>query len=200
MKKFFIFAVSVLTISILIGSCSKSSDDTPIEPKNSITYNNKVYYLNNGLLEYYGIIQGTGHNIDLTLISSGLTPVITNGQVDSITGTGSGINFELFSSNATALNVGDYTFDSGSSGSPGTFDYGNAIFNFNTVTGAGTTLDITGGKVTIKSNGSTYELTFDCTAADGKNITGYYKGSLGYYVISDLLRSARINKLHKHKW
>jgi len=68
------------------------------------------------------------------------------------------------------------------------------------VTGGGTTLDITGGKVTIKSNGSTYELTFDCTAADGKNITGYYKGSLGYYVISDLLRSARINNFHKHKW
>ena len=203
MKKLFMTAVSILTICLLIVSCSKDiveTNDTNNQLKNSITYNNKVYYLNNGYLEYYGNIQGTGYNIDLILISSGLTPVITNGQVDSITGTGSGINFELFSSNTTALEVGDYTFDAGSSGSPGTFDYGNAIYNFNTETGAGTSLDITGGKVTVKSNGSTYELTFDCTAADGKSVTGYYKGSLNYYVVSGLLRSAQISKLHKYKW
>jgi hypothetical protein len=165
--------------------------------KNSITYNNTVYYLNDGILENYGNIQGTGYNIDLTLISSGLTPVITNGQVDSITGTGSGINFELFSSNPTALEVGDYTFDATMSGSPGTFDYGNAIFNFNTITQEGTVLDITGGKVTIISKSPVYELSFKCTGADGKSITGYYKGSLNYYVISGILRSGKLKKLHK---
>jgi hypothetical protein len=200
MKKLLELVVSVLAISLLIGSCSKDTVDTNTNEqiKNSITYDGKIYYLNGGFLEYYGIIQGTGYNIDLILITSGLTPVITNGQVDSITGTGSGINFELFSSNSTALEVGDYTFDASSSGSPGTFDFGNAIFNFNTTTGTGATQDINGGKVTIKSNGSIYELSFNCTAADGKSVTGYYKGSLNYYAMAGTLRSGKINK--RYNW
>jgi hypothetical protein len=195
MKKISAKVVGLLTISLIIFTCTKNGDAP--EMKNSITYNNTQFDIDKGILEYFGIIQGTGNNIDLTLISSGLTPIVTNGKLDSITGTGSGINFEIFTTGSTSLDVGDYTFDETGSGSPGTFDYGNAIFNFNTVTQEGTILDITGGKVTIITKSPVYELSFKCTGSDGKSINGYYKGSLNYYVKSGILRSGKLKKLHK---
>lgn len=196
MKNFLFTVIGLLTISLVVSTCTKSGV-TP-EMKNSITYNNAEYDITSGLLEYWGNIQGTGKNIDLTLISSGLIPVVTNGKVDSITGTGSGINFEIFTVDSLSLDVRDYNFDATSSGSPGTFDFGNAIFNFNTVTGSGTSLDLTAGKLTIINKGSVYELSFKCTGADGKSVTGYYKGSLQYYNMIHPTRAALLKK--RHKW
>ncbi len=183
-------------MSFIIFACTKEGDAP--EMKNSITYNNVQYDVSKGLLEYYGNIQGSGQNIDLILLSPGLTPVITNDQVDSITGIGNGIYFEIFTANSSTLDIRDYSFDATHSGSPGTFDDGNAIFNFNTVTGSGTSLDLTAGKLTVISNGPVYELTFKCTGDDGKSITGYYKGSLQYYDMSSSTRSALLKK--RHKW
>jgi len=193
MKKLVVTMIGMLTMILLIVNCKKDV----IAPAGSITYNNTVYDLNSGFLEYYGTIQGTGKNIDLTLISSGLVPVITNNQVDSIKGTGNGINFEIFTTNSTSLDVGDYTFDANKTGTPGTFDYANTILNFNTTTEQGIDLDMNGGKVSIIKNGSEYELTFNCTGVDGKSVTGYYKGSLHYYDNSSLTKSAKIKKHRK---
>jgi hypothetical protein len=197
MKKLFVTVIGVLTISLMIVNCKKSDIVSNNTLKNSITYNNTQYDLNSGFLEYYGNIGGTGLNIDLTLISSGLIPVLTNGLIDSLKGTGNGINFEIFTTTATALDVRDYSFDAGMSGTAGTFDYANTILNFNTLTKQGIDLDINGGTVTIKSNGTQYELTFSCTGVNGKSVTGYYKGSLTYYDRSVGTKSARINKLRK---
>ena len=191
-----IIKISILTFCLLIVSCNKSSV-TPVL-KNSITYNNKEYEVKSGLLEYYGKILGTGNNIDLILISSGLVPVITNGLVDSITGTGNGINFEMFTTGTTALDVGDYNFDANKTGNPGTFAFANTILNFTTSTQQGIDLDMNGGKVTIKQNGSVYEITFNCTGVDEKNITGYFKGSLQYYDNSGIIKSAKVKR--QRKW
>lgn len=197
MKRSFIQAIYVLAICLLFASCKKSSVTPANVLKNAITYNNTEYSLNSGILEYYGKLQGTGLNIDLTIISSGLTPVVVNGAVDSITGTGNGINFEIFTTNATSLDVGDYTYDASKSGAPGTFDFANSILNFNTQTQQGIDLDINAGKVTVIKTGAEYELSFNCTAMDGKSVTGYYKGSLQYYDNSNVVKSARIKKLRK---
>ena len=193
MKNLIVQVFGILTISLLIVNCK--SDVTV--PGNSITYNNTVYGLNSGFLENYGNIHGSGINIDLTLISSGLTPVITNGVVDSIIGTGNGINVELFSSTSTALDLGDYTYDANKTGAAGTFDFANVILNFNTDTEQGINLDINGGKVTVLSNGSEYELTFSLSSADGKSVTGYYKGSLTFYNRSVSMKSGKIKKAWK---
>ncbi len=194
MKNFSIRVIGLLAISLIIFSCSKKSS-LP-EMKNSITYNGTQYDMNKGLLEYFGNIQGSGLNIDLILLSPGLTPVVTNGQVDSIDGTGSGINFEIFTSGPTSLDVRDYTFDATMSGSPGTFDYGNALIDFNTLTQEGITSDIGGGKITVKSNSPVYEISFNCTTKDGKSVTGYYKGSLPYYDMSSPTKAGLLKKRH----
>jgi predicted heme/steroid binding protein len=197
MKKLFIIVIGILICSQLNVSCKKS-----IAPalKNSIAYNNTEYDVNSGLLEFYGkiVATGTGNNIDLILISSGLVPVVVNGVIDSIQGTGNGINFEMFTTGITSLDVGNYTFDANKTGNPGTFDFGNTILNFTTTTQQGIELDINSGTVTIKQNGSVYELTFSCTAMDGKSVTGYFKGSLQYFDNSSIVKSAKIKK--QRKW
>lgn len=196
MKRIIITVICSLTIGLLIFNCKKSiTSVTPL--KNAITYNGTEYDLNTGILEYYGKLQGTGINFDLIFLSSGLVPVTNNGMVDSITGTGNGINFEIFSTGTTALNVGDYTFDASKTGTAGTFDFANTILNFNTVNQQGIDLDMNGGKVTIKQNGSVYELTFNCTGVDGKSVTGYFKGSLQYYNNTGIAKSARLKKHRK---
>jgi len=197
MKKLFIIAISAVTLSLLIVNCNKSTVPPANTFKDSITYNNKVYDVNTGLLEYYGKIKGSGFNIDLTLVSSGLTPVVVNGVVDSIKGTGNGINFEIFTTKSTSLDIGDYNFDASKTGAAGTFDYANTILDFNTVTQKGIDLDIKAGKVTIKQIASEYELNFSCTGVDGKSVTGYYKGSLQYYDNSSIMKSGKIKKLRK---
>ncbi len=196
MKRFSLNLIYLFAVGLVVANCTKEGPAP--EMKNSITHNNTEYDISGGLLEYYGIIKGTGNNIDLILLSSGLTPVVTSGMVDSIVGTGSGINFEIFTTGTTSLDVGDYTYDATESGSPGTFDFGNAIFNFNTVTQEGDMQDMVGGKITIISNSPQYELSFQCTGADGKSVTGYYKGILQYYDMSTPFKSGKIKK--RRKW
>eukprot|EP00825_Cyclidium_porcatum_P017858 TRINITY_DN2051_c0_g1_i1.p3 TRINITY_DN2051_c0_g1~~TRINITY_DN2051_c0_g1_i1.p3 ORF type:complete len:127 (+),score=11.01 TRINITY_DN2051_c0_g1_i1:124-504(+) len=93
----------------------------------------------------------------------------------------------------------DYTFDKDSTGNAGTFDYGNVILNYNTTTKKGTNQDITGGVISVKSAGATYEITFNCTLKNGNGIIGYYKGPLKYYDNTQGVSMAKSAVL-KHKW
>jgi hypothetical protein len=154
MKKLSSVFLAIFIISFLIVRCGKESST----PKNALTYQDQTYNVDQGILENYGKIHGSGNNLDLTLLSSSLVVHETNGLIDSISGTGNGINLEMFTNSTTALAVGDYTFDKDSTGNPGTFDYGNFILNYNTATNQGTIEDISGGVVTVKSAGTTYEL------------------------------------------
>jgi len=178
MKSLFRIVLGFLAITFLGVQCN---DDDSSSEQSSINYNNQTYSLNKGILENYGNIRGTGYNLDLTLLSSGLVVHVTDNMIDSISGTGNGINFELFSTNQSALNVGDYTYYADSKGNPGTFYFGKVILNFNIATETGINLDLTGGIVSVTRSGTEYELTFNCTASDGKAVTGYYRGPLTYY-------------------
>ena len=106
MKKLVQIVLIVLAINFLNVQCNKDNTIT----KNAITYQNQVYNIDKGTLENYGIIHGTGNNLDLTLLSNGFTIHETNGLIDSISGTGNGIYFEMYTTGTTALAVGDYTF------------------------------------------------------------------------------------------
>jgi hypothetical protein len=195
MKKLIQLLLGLAAINILSFQCIK--DNTT--QQNSITYQNQVYNIDKGVLEFYGKIHNTGNNIDLTLLSASLTIVESGGLIDSISGTGNGVNFEMFTTGTTALDVGDYTFDKDSTGNVGTFDYGNVILNYNTATKKGTSQDITAGVISVKSAGATYEITFNCTLKNGNGITGYYKGPLKYY---DNTQGVSMTKsaVLKHKW
>lgn len=195
MKKLFQLLIGLIAISTLSFQCS---DDNATQ-RNAITYQNEVYNIDKGVLEFYGNIRGSGNNIDLTLLSASLTIHETDGLIDSISGTGNGVNFEMFTTGTTALQVGDYTFDTDSTGNSGTFDYGNVILEYNTATNQGTNLDITAGVVSVKSAGAVYEITFNCTLENGNGLTGYYKGPLKYYDNTQGLSMTKSGVL-KDKW
>ncbi len=178
MKKLFTTSLGVLAICLFFIGCKK--DDNKSSASNSFKFDNTEYKLSNGFLENYGKSGTEGYNLDLTLISSEFTIHESNGEVDSLTGTGDVIYFELYGSEPGKLSIKDYTYNE-SSYADGTFDYGFVGMNFNPNTMTGTIHEITAGKVSVKNNGSEYEISFDCTLDTGKNITGYYKGSLKYY-------------------
>ncbi len=196
MKKIFQLLLGLTAINFFLIQCLKDNNTTS---QNSITYQNQVYNIDKGVLENYGKIHNTGNNLDLTLLSSGLVIHETDNLIDSISGTGNGINFEMFTTGSAALSVGDYTFDEDSTGNPGTFDYGNVILNYNTTTNQGINQEITAGVISVKSAGTIYEITFNCTLNNGRGITGYYKGTLKYYDNTPGVSMTKSAFL-KHKW
>jgi len=178
MKNLYKPFIAVLLISLFVAGCKKDKTESQ---KNSFKYDNTEHTLTKGFLENYGKSGIQGYNIDLTLLSSSLAIHESSGAVDSITGTGDGLLIELFTSLPDKLDVKDYIYDATKSGADGTFDDGVVFISFNPSTLIGTFYEITGGKVSVTGNGSEYEITINCTASNGKTITGYYKGNLKYY-------------------
>jgi hypothetical protein len=179
MKNLFKPLVAILLLILFIAGCKKDKKETV---NNQVTYNGTEFILSQGFLENYGkSAADEGNNIDLTLLSSSFTIHEKNGEVDSVSGTGDALYFEIFTSFPDKLDVRDYTFDGTETFAAGTFDYGMIGMGFNMETELGLAFQITGGKVSVTNVGSNYEITINCTVSNGKTITGYYKGPLKYY-------------------
>lgn len=178
MKNLFRPFIAMLLLSLFISGCKKDKNETA---NNQLSYNGTAFNLSQGFLENYGKSGTEGYNVDLSLLSSEFTIHESNGEISSVTGVGNAIYFEIFTSLPGKLDIRDYLYDNMGSGTEGTFDGGMLMLGYNVTTEAGTTVAITGGKVSVTSNGSEYEITFNVTASNGKTITGYYKGALKYY-------------------
>ena len=188
MKNVSNFLIAAFMLSIFFVGCKKD-DDTP---KNQMQYKDVEYDLSQGFLESYGKLgDNTANNYSLILLSSGFTTYEEDGEIDSISGIGHGIVFDLFATRTDKLDIGDYLYVSEGSGNAGTFNYANGVLNYNAQTEEGVEFDIDGGKLTVVQNGDTYELKFDCTTEEGKQITGFYKGSLKYYKVGDNFKSSK---------
>jgi uncharacterized protein YdgA (DUF945 family) len=195
MKNFFKPFIAIFLLSIFIAGCKKDEEATV---KNYFNYNGTEFILSQGFLENYGKSSAEeGNNIDLNLLSSTFTIHEKNGEVDSVSGTGDALYFEIFTSLPDKLDVRDYTYDGTESYAAGTFDIGMIGMGLNWENETGTIFDITGGKVSVTSNGAEYEITINCTASNGKTITGYYKGPLKYYNYNKKKKSAE--RLQKNK-
>lgn len=178
MTKFTKLFIAILLLSLFVSGCKKDEKKTV---KNYFNYNGTEYILTQGFLENYGKYGDQGYNIDLTLLSSDLKINESNGEVDSLSGTGHALIFEIFTSLPNKYDIKDYLYDASESGADGTFDWGMVGMNLDLANETGLTFDITGGKVSVTSNGTEYEITINCTDEKGKTVTGYYKGSLKYY-------------------
>ena len=184
----FLFASLIL----FLGSCKKD-DDNKSSSKNYMQLDDSEYELSKGVLENYGKDEGVdGYNLDLTLLSSGLKIVEEGGEVSDISGTGHSIYFDIYTSTSKKLDLGSYEYDSTGTGELGTFAYGGCIADYNTETKEGVNLELSDGTLTVTKNDGVYEISIDCTAEDGTNVTGYYKGSLKYYNYDDNTKSAKI--------
>ncbi|NQU35114.1 MAG: hypothetical protein HQ521_17955 [Bacteroidetes bacterium] len=174
-----ILLVSIFTVVISFSGCKKK-DETP---KNQMTYNEVEYDLSHGVSENNGIWDGNeGYNFNLILLSSGFTVYEVDGKIDSLSGIGHGILFELYSNNSDKLDDGVYTFEDGPDGKPGTFSYADAVFNWDAQTLEGTEVEATTGNLSVVKAGDEYELSMNLTMKGGKTLTGFYKGILKYYI------------------
>jgi len=179
-------AVSLLlAFTIMLISCKKDSNDAI--PENSVKYEGVEYPLTTGYLEYYGKVSGKqSYNMDLTLVSSGLTIYEVEGEIDSVSGTGNILYFEIFTSDSNALDSRTYIFDPEETHEAGTFDYAIVGLNLNVLTFEGDYFAIVSGSIKISKKGEEYEVSVNCRNGTGKDITGFFKGTLKYFDYGDV--------------
>lgn len=178
MKKLSGLILGILLIVGMLSSGCKKEEETP---KNHMIYDGVEYDLSQGVLDYWGQANEGSYNLDLVLLSSGFTLHEVGGEIDSLSGIGHGIVIELYSSSSTELVAGDYLWNSEGNGQVGTFEYADAVFNWNTQTDDGSDAIANGGQVNVSKNGDEYEIGLDLTMEGGKTLTGYFKGVLKYY-------------------
>jgi len=185
----------ILMTTITFVSCEKDEEEEVTPPvvvlKSHIKYDNTEYPLAAGYLENYGLEDST-YNTDLVLLSSGFTVHESNGEIDSLSGTGDGIIFEMYSSQGDKLDIGDYIYDENETYASKTITYGDLVLNYSIADETGFEASLEDGKVTVISNGAEYELSFEGTDENGKAVSGYYKGTLKYYDYST--KSAKSKK------
>ncbi|MEA3446426.1 MAG: hypothetical protein U9R19_17060 [Bacteroidota bacterium] len=160
---------------LVLSSCNKDDDN---DPKTYLKYDNEELSLKSGYLENYGQDSTwSGFNVDLTLYSTGVTIHEIAGELDSISGFGMLVYFEIYTSNGVGLDSRDFVYDVNETGAIGTFDLGVIANDIEDLTG----FLIEDGVVNVKKDGNNYEITINCTDENGKEISGYYKGELKYY-------------------
>lgn len=187
----------LMAVIVLAPGC-KDDDDDDKTPSNYMNVAGTNYEMSQAILENYGQFSGSGYNFDLVLLSPGFVIHEVNGELDSVSGVGHGISFEIFTATEDFLSSGEYTYDADGTEAPGTFDDGTAVVEFNSTTENGTYYDITGGKLTVEKSGTTYTFSFDGTATNDVKISAYYKGVPIIYDYSDDTKSAKAS--HRIFW
>ncbi len=193
MKSSLKFLAGVLIISLAFAGCKKDKK----APSNFFKIGNKNYSISSGTLENYGVDTDTadfweysGYNLDLAFFSKDLVLETTQQGYLNVSGTGQIIYFEIFSANASSLEEGDFIYDA--SNGPfevQTFDYSDYALEWDDQKQDNNWTKITGGKITSKKTGSSYEITINCTDENGNDVTGVYKGPLQYYNYETFLKS-----------
>ncbi|GLU53138.1 hypothetical protein [Dyadobacter frigoris] len=175
-KSFFLLVI----ITFIFSGCKK---DDEIVPKNIVTYDGTDFELASGLILDFGQLSSSQGNAQvLFLYSSGIKIHESGGKIDSTSGTGHTVYFEIFSPTSTILGDGEYTFDPYFTYKAKTFSNSYTVFNANYATSQGEFHEIMSGKVVVKKEGNDYTITFDCKEdLAGKQLTGFYKGSLKVY-------------------
>jgi len=174
MKKFnCISGLIFIAVAIAISGCD-SKDDSATS-KNYFSYDGKEYAIDNGYFSHWEENNNDGPYVwGFFLISEGL---YLDYEAGGFKGKGDGFAVNLVSSSETEVVEGTYSFD-------GTDDFlidGAAIIiGYDIETEDGIVVDFSEGSGTIdvKKTGEEYEVIINCKTAEGKEINGYFKGSI----------------------
>lgn len=191
MKNSIKFLLALFIMSTVFVGCGKDDDeDTDDGTGDVVTVTNYLmidatkYELNKSYIYEYGEVGTDLYNIDMELSSPGLIYHTSNNDIDSVTGAGNVIYFELFTSNMSILDTGVYTYDENGSVAK-TLISGTANIGLNVANNdAGDEYIVASGTFTVISNSTTIEISFNCVGDNGKVIKGQYKGSATSYDFS----------------
>ncbi len=173
--------VLFLTLAFALSTgCKEEKNDPP--PSSQMTVNGKEYTLDKGWLENYGDsttsgISHEGTNLDLLLMTSGIQLHLnSNGEIDSVSGEGYSLYFQMFSNNSTDLSTETYRYRL--DGTTGTFNVGDLIpfKNGNPMQA----LSITEGSVHVRKENGNYIMSANLVAEDTVIIDMNYYGKLTY--------------------
>lgn len=180
--------ISVFLICILVFSCNKDEDNETPPQKSYFVFNGIEYVLSAGILENFGKDADTsdgwdydGNNLDLSLVSNGIIITNSGDTMFDVSGAGQVMYFQMYTSNSSYLDNGEYNFDATSPFPVGTFDAGDFSINWDENNPNNDWIELSSGKLTVNRSGSTYEISINCTDQNGEIVTGYYKGALKYY-------------------
>ncbi len=200
MKNSIKFLIVLFVMSSVFAGCDKDKDkddDTDsvvVAPTNYFMHGTTSYDISQCLMFGYGEYQPGIFSIDINFITPGITLHQSNGQIDSTSGNGNIVYFELMTSDATLLDVGTYTYSDGTTSEIKTFEYGGAIIDYKSDgTGDETEYEVASGTLTVISNSSTIEITYDCIDLTGNVLKGHYKGA--YTFIDDSKKKGKKKRL-----
>jgi hypothetical protein len=175
MKKHKLSIILIVAIIVMISvSCKKDEADK----KSQIVYDGTEYELSKGYLVNYDSQESSGsYYFSLTLGSS----EVNLDNYGSMSGIGNGIFFDLYSTSATDLVEGIYTFDKDTRNA-NTFNFGGVALNYDmsTLFNKSTSFAkrVISGTITVSKSETDYEISFEGTIEGGVAVTAYYKGLL----------------------
>lgn len=207
MKQSLKILLGFLLVGSMLVSCEKKDDnDNGSESKtNYFMVGSDEYTLSAGVLENYGEATDTdweydGYNIDLTLVSNGISVSLDSDGFIEAAGTGHLLYFEMFTTGAEQLDNGEFVYDENSLAIK-TFDYADYALNYNVDSEDESEeekwVEIVSGKVTVNKTGANYSIDIDCKDDSGKVIKGNYTGTLLYSDVSDDMKASDLYKSKK---
>ncbi|MEZ4917875.1 MAG: hypothetical protein R2792_02125 [Saprospiraceae bacterium] len=171
MKNLLFALIAFVALGSVVG-CKK--DDNDMQTKNEFSYDGTTHALARGYMDNLGPNFNGTFDIDLLLASDGIT---FNGS--AFVGTGEYVYLDLNSAD-TNLAAGTYNWDTTRS------DFSivagsEIVVGYDLATLTGTRAIANGGSVTIAKDGTETSVTFNLTFADGKTVSGTFKGVLEDY-------------------
>ncbi len=192
-KNIFNVVLAVVAAGLLFSTgCGKKESN----PDNHFVYQDTTYALSQGFISSYQIFDSLYEHTVL-LLSDGFTVVWETGNpsaIDSISGRGNGIIFNMIGLSKDGLEDGTYTGAVSSSKSfdlpaDKTWDFGTAVMNYSDTgdnDNVGTEVDFKKGNITVKNLGNNrYEFSFDVTSEENHQLTGYFKATLKPFVFDN---------------
>jgi|SRR5690625_151875 len=172
-----------------IAACSSDDDNKEVPAPSgsgSFTYDGKTYNIKSGIVDNEGIYWSDDGSTEyeFSLITSKLSIDPIQGFVPEEEKI-SVINFNLFSQNASKPKTGEYNLDWWNNVDY-TVEEASVVINLSYTFQDGDLVDFDydedveaeSGKVNIHKSGNVYELDFDFTMENGKQLTGEFKGKM----------------------
>ncbi|RRO15926.1 hypothetical protein [Flavobacteriaceae bacterium 14752] len=165
-------------IALVSISCSSDDDaNVAAETNNFLKIGGTEYELRAGAIENFGSFNNLT-NFDITLVDTNI--VIVNGQPVPENNIVNLINFELFTDSNQDLLEGEYPLVDFSEITGQSFEYAAILENIDI--SSETEVDeppfLVEGSLQVISNGPEYEIEFSGVDNLGRQISGFYKGSL----------------------
>jgi len=188
----------MLALTFLFMSCEDDENNNPGEEETQESYfkfDSTKYELSEAILFYHGTDKkSSAYIFILHHMSDGYTIHESDGLIDSVTGTGNSIAFRFQVSDSSNLLKTSYYYNDSTTEANSFRGY--AAIDGNTFYETGDLIEIDSGDITVKQNGSPYELDFSGEGyfyykiPEIHDISAYYNGSVKFYDYSNAYKKS----------